>query len=153
MFNMKGEVVGIASYILSESGGFQGLGFAATSNVCKILLIAEPSPWSGIDAIFVSGKLANALNISQAVGLLVQKVTLLSPLGILGIKGGTIPIEYNGEVVLIGGDIILAVNDIPLVNQAKFEQARNSFSELKKGDSFTLIVLRDGRKEKLNGKI
>ena len=39
MFNMKGEVIGIASYILSKSGGFEGLGFAATSNICQTLLL------------------------------------------------------------------------------------------------------------------
>ena len=153
MFNMKGEVVGIASFILSESGGFQGLGFAATSNVCKALLLDDPSPWSGVEAVFISGELANALNVPQGAGMLVQKVTLMSPLGLLGIEGGTIPINIMGESVLIGGDIVISLNGIPLNSEDNFEKARLSFEGLEKDDTFTITVLRSGRKEKLKGKI
>ena len=39
MFNMKGEVIGIVSRIMSQSGGYEGLGFAASSNVTKELLL------------------------------------------------------------------------------------------------------------------
>ena len=39
MFNMQGEVIGIVSSILSFSGGFEGLGFAATSNIAKQMLL------------------------------------------------------------------------------------------------------------------
>lgn len=153
MFNMKGEVVGLASYILSESGGFQGLGFAATSNVCKDLLLDEVTPWTGMEAVLVGGELGSALNIPQNVGLLVQKVTLFSPIGALGIRGGTIPVEYGDEVILIGGDIILAVNGTPLTTEAGIEKVAREFGQLEKGESFTLIVLREGKKHKLKGKV
>ena len=153
MFNMKGEVVGLASYILSESGGFQGLGFAATSNVCKDLLLDEPTPWTGMEAVLIGGELGRALNIPQNVGLLVQKVTLFSPIGALGIEGGSIPVEYNGEIILIGGDIILAVDGTPLTTEAGIEKIADEFSKLKKGESFSLIVWRDGKKHKLKGTV
>ncbi|WP_420581347.1 S1C family serine protease [Reichenbachiella sp.] len=153
MFNMKGEVVGLASYILSESGGFQGLGFAATSNVCKDLLLDEVTPWTGMEAEYVGGELGRALNIPQNVGLLVQKVTLFSPIGALGIRGGTIPVEYNDEVILIGGDIILAVNGTPLTTEAGIEKVALEFGQLKKGESFNILVLREGKKLKLKGTV
>ena len=38
MFNMNGDVVGIASRIYSKSGGFEGIGFAISSNVAKKIL-------------------------------------------------------------------------------------------------------------------
>src|ERR1044072_5366106 len=41
MFNMNGEVVGLVSRILSRSGGFEGLGFAVTSNVVRKLLFCR----------------------------------------------------------------------------------------------------------------
>ena len=41
MFNSKGEVIGISSRILTESGGFQGLGFVVTINTAKQLLALE----------------------------------------------------------------------------------------------------------------
>jgi len=48
MFNMKGEIIGIVSSILSFSGGFEGLGFAASSNIAKTLLTQRGSVWFGI---------------------------------------------------------------------------------------------------------
>ncbi|MGL1889467.1 MAG: trypsin-like peptidase domain-containing protein [Reichenbachiella sp.] len=153
MFNLDGEVIGIASFILSESGGFNGIGFAATSNVCKRLLIDDPTPWSGIEAVFISGELADALNIPQSSGLLVQKVTLFSPLGIIGIQSGTIPFNYNGEDILLGGDVILGMNGIPYTSEANFERARKSIDELEPGEKFTLEVFRDGQRQKIKGKL
>ncbi|MFY0625664.1 MAG: trypsin-like peptidase domain-containing protein [Reichenbachiella sp.] len=149
MFNMKGEIVGIASYILSESGGFQGLGFAATSNVCKELLLDERNAWSGIEGVFITGELANALNVSQGAGLLIQKVAMLSPFGIVGIQGGTIPVDILGETILIGGDVIIAVNKTPLTDEINFEKIRIELEELEPGDTYSVTVLRDGRKEKI----
>ena len=49
MFNMNGEVVGIVSHIFSQSGGFEGLGFAVASNVAEKVLIETKGFWSGID--------------------------------------------------------------------------------------------------------
>ena len=39
MFNMRGEVIGIVSYILSQSGGFEGLGFVASVKTAQELLL------------------------------------------------------------------------------------------------------------------
>ena len=41
MFNMNGEVIGVVSNILTESGGFQGIGFASSSNITKELLFEK----------------------------------------------------------------------------------------------------------------
>jgi len=41
MFNMNGEVVGIVSHILTESGGFEGIGFVVSSNVAVKLFIEK----------------------------------------------------------------------------------------------------------------
>lgn len=74
MFNMSGEVVGIVSYILTKSGGFGGLGFAATSNVVRRLLLAEKSPWTGVEAYLLSDNLARFFNVPQPYGVPVQRV-------------------------------------------------------------------------------
>ena len=50
VFNSKGEVIGIASRILTVSGGFQGLGFAVAVNTAKQLMALEDRPWIGIEA-------------------------------------------------------------------------------------------------------
>src|SRR5260221_5306534 len=49
MFDMKGEVIGLVSYNLSQSGGSEGLGFALTSKVASQLMIGERSFWSGVN--------------------------------------------------------------------------------------------------------
>ncbi|MCZ6855542.1 MAG: trypsin-like serine protease, partial [Gammaproteobacteria bacterium] len=63
MFNLKGEVVGIVSYILTQSGGFEGIGFVVTSNTARQALFENPMFWSGLEGILVQGVLAKALNL------------------------------------------------------------------------------------------
>ena len=74
MFNMKGEVIGIVSFILSQSGGFEGIGFAVTSNVAKHELLGAQPFWFGLTFEPVVGEVANIFNVPQDMGLLVQKV-------------------------------------------------------------------------------
>jgi len=119
MFNTKGEVVGIVSYILSQSGGFEGIGFAASSNIAKDLLIDNHAMWTGIDGKVISGDLAKILNLPQPEGLLVQKVVLLSPMGLMGVKGGSFKVAIDNEEVFLGGDVILAINGVQLATSPK----------------------------------
>jgi len=104
MFNMKGEVIGIVSYILSESGGFQGLGFAATTNMATKLLLEEKGIWFGVDGILLSGGLARIFNLPQDGGILIQKVADLSPGALMGMKGGIYNMDLEGEKIIVGGD-------------------------------------------------
>jgi len=146
MFNMQGEVIGIVSNILTESGGFQGIGFAATSNLAKILLLETKMFWSGIETKPIAGKMAEIFNLPQKSGLLVQKVVKTSPLGIIGLKGGEIEMIIDNQKVLVGGDIILAFNGIriedsdeALLSIAKMIEVRES------NDPIELTVLRAGK--------
>ena len=110
LFNSNGEVVGIASSILTVSGGFQGIGMAVTSNTVKSLLSFEDRPWIGIEGVFLkSEELAKLFNLNLTGGLLVQKVAQSSPANRAGIKGGYIPANIGGKEILFGGDIILKV--------------------------------------------
>jgi serine protease Do len=114
MFNKNGKVVGIVSYILSQSGGSEGLGFAISINTAKELLLNQNSIWTGLEAYLVSGALASALNVPQEAGLLIQRVANDSPGEKLGLKPGKIPVKVAGERILIGGDIVLEVEGIPI---------------------------------------
>jgi len=119
MFNMKGEVVGIVSFILSESGGFEGMGFAASINVAKEILFEQKSFWTGIDGYFLTGELAKALNVPQEAAILIQRVAQDSPGEQLGLKPGNMLVKIGEQEVVIGGDIILAVEDIPFSTDAE----------------------------------
>ena len=87
MFNLSGEVVGIVSQILTRSGGFEGIGFAATSKMARQLLFDQKMFWSGLEGIVIERDLARALNLPQRAGFLVQRVAQGSPAS----RGGSAP--------------------------------------------------------------
>src|SRR2546428_14066573 len=97
LFNMKGEVIGIVSHILSHSGGSEGLGFAVTSKVARQLL-EQKSFWSGLGGFMLSGDMAQVFNPPPpGVGLLVQRVAAGSPAERMGLKAGTTRASIGDE--------------------------------------------------------
>ncbi len=113
MFNSQGEVIGIASQILTVSGGSQGLGFVVAINTIKQLLALEERSWMGIESIyFTREQLAVLLNLELETegALLVQRVAKGSPAEKAGIRGGAIPVLMLGQEILLGGDLILALD-------------------------------------------
>ncbi|MDW7691986.1 trypsin-like peptidase domain-containing protein [Flammeovirgaceae bacterium SG7u.111] len=153
MFNMKGEVIGIVSYILSESGGFEGLGFAATSNMATKLLLEEQSVWWGTEMQILQGATAKMLNVPQEYGLLVQKVVPISPAGVLDLRGGSIKANIEGTDLLLGGDIIIAINGIRFSNKNSLLEAEKTLRGLKKGDEVSVEILREGKIQTLQGEL
>ncbi|MFQ5973668.1 MAG: hypothetical protein ACE5Q3_15175, partial [Alphaproteobacteria bacterium] len=90
-------MIGIASRIISQSGGFQGLGFAVAINTAKQLLALEDRIWIGIEAIFLDGdQLAGLMNLNVPGGLLVQRVTRGSPAERAGLRGGSLEARIDG---------------------------------------------------------
>ena len=65
MFNMKGEVVGIVSHIISKSGGSEGLGFVVTANTAKQLLLERRAVWGGLEFIPLTPDLTALLNVPR----------------------------------------------------------------------------------------
>lgn len=146
MFNMDGEVIGIVSHITTETGGFQGIGFAATSNIASFLMLENKTPWSGADVVVLTGDLAREFDLPQASGLLVQRVVFSSPLGRKGIEGGDTLEMIGGQQLITGGDIILKINDITfdVTDEALNELAIFVQNNLE-GSNFDLTILRDGQ--------
>jgi len=56
--------------------------------------------------------MARIFNLPQESGLLVQRVVKVSPFGILGIQDGDTEITINNEKIIVGGDVILSINDV-----------------------------------------
>ena len=145
MFNMAGEVIGIVSQILSTSGGFQGVGFAVTSNVARKLLLNKKSFWTGIDGYLLTNELARILNVPQSAGLLVMRAAENSPASDLRLIAGTIPTNIGGAELVVGGDIILEVAGIQIVEDWKtLDAMQTALGNLQTGEKFTLKVLRAG---------
>ena len=151
LLNQRGEVIGIVSHITSESGGSEGLGFAASSNMARDMLLDTPPVWLGADFVMLSEEMAEALNAGQKSGMLVQKVSKDSLAEKLGIKGGYIPAEIGGVEVLLGGDIITSINDREVKGtEAGLRQLFRDYRRVKPGDKIAISVLRRGQPVELS---
>ncbi|MCK5780980.1 MAG: trypsin-like peptidase domain-containing protein [Flavobacteriales bacterium] len=144
MFNKKGEVVGIISSILSRSGGFEGVGFASTSNLVNNLLYKNGRFWFGVDGHFVNGTLAEVLNIPQDAALMISSVTPNSPAYFLGLRGGYLKTTIGKDDFLLGGDIILSIEKTPLDNIENISNIWGLLKNKKKGDKISFSILRSG---------
>ncbi len=149
MFNMNGEVIGIVSHILSESGGFEGLGFASSIDIAKDILENKSNRWFGIDAILLDKRMAASLNVPSGGGLLIQRVVRNSPGGQAGFKGGEIIAQIDGREVILGGDIVVSINGIKVVDETSLEKAGLSLNNTDNGGSVTVTLLRSGKEEKI----
>jgi len=145
MFNMAGEVIGIVSHILSKSGGFEGLGFAVTSDTAKQLLLEEHAFWTGFEGSALAGPLAGIFNLPQPFGVLVEQVADNSPASRLGLRPGAVQARIGAQEFLLGGDIILSVMDIPLTQSDEtYRQIQAQLRCVDPGGTITASVLRMG---------
>ncbi len=145
LFNMKGQVVGIASRIYTNSGGFEGIGFAMSSNVAKKLLMEEPGLWGGMESVLLDGPLAEVLNLPQEAGLLVTSLSSKGAAGELGLKGGYIKANINGLDLVLGGDIILEIAGIKISDVNSLFLIRQKIRQISPGQEITMTILRNGK--------
>jgi 2-alkenal reductase len=120
LLDLAGQVVGITTAIIANS---QGLGFAIPSVVLARelpMLVATGHynlhPYFGFSVVSMNLYLAEAMNTTITRGVLVEQVTPNSPAAEAGLRGGTVQAEVYGQQVLLGGDIIVAVNGTPVNN-------------------------------------
>jgi S1-C subfamily serine protease len=146
MFNMSGDIIGIASHIQTQSGGSQGLGFTVTSEAVKQLLLNRGHFWSGIEIFPLDPRLASIFHLPQSNGILVQRVARESLAYKVGLKAGSIKAEIEGREVLLGGDIILSINGKAFDSQQAIEAIMQSIKEIKPGSVIELTVWRKGNK-------
>jgi serine protease Do len=154
MFSAQGELIGIVSHIKSQSGGSEGLGFAASSNMAKSLLVENPPVWLGADFVLLNEELASAFNAGQKHGMLVQKVTAGSIADRLGINAGIIPTKLGGADILLGGDIILAINGTQVLGTEQgMRQLIRDFRRVHSGDKLVIRVMRRGAEVELSATV
>ena len=145
MFNLRGEVVGVVSYILSQSGGFEGLGFAVSSNVARRLLLGAPSFWTGVDGLLLKGDLARLFNLPQPAGLLIQQVADGSPAAEIGLRPGAIQVRIEEQSILVGGDVVLSIGEIQVTAEPEIQDRVEQYLRtLARGMPITVRVLRGG---------
>lgn len=105
LFDMQGNVVGVASAIFSPSGGSVGVGFAIPSNmarqvVAQLRQYGEPRRgWMGVRVQAVTGDIADSLGLPSQSGALVAEVTTGGPAARAGIANGDVITQFDGKTV------------------------------------------------------
>ncbi len=102
LFNMRGEVIGVNSAIISPSGGSIGIGFAVPSStaelvVRQILEFGEARRgWLGVRIQTVTPQVAESLGLSRPRGALISALTPGGPAEEGGIERGDVVVEFDG---------------------------------------------------------
>ena len=153
MFSLTGEAIGIVSHIISKSGGSEGLGFVVTMNTARDLLLNQRSFWGGIEGTFVTGELAEILNVPGGAGYLVKTVAKGSPAWNAGVLGGDRTATIGGETIVVRGDVILEVAGVPVKHASDFASIRKRLETMAAGAPIGVSVLRAGQIVKLTGRV
>jgi serine protease Do len=140
LFNMDGDVLGIVSFAVTKSGGSEGLGFAVTVNVARQLLFERRTAWLGIDGILLTGVLQRIFNLREPA-VLVQRIIPGSPAAALGLRGGIAKATVGQRSLIVGGDILLKVQGIPVGSGGR---VRDVLGQLAPGAALTVTILREG---------
>ena len=104
LFDMNGDVIGINTAILGQSGSI-GIGFSIPSNSAKkvinqLIKFGETKRgWLGVRIQYVTKEIADAENLDKPRGALVVSVADGSPSAKGGIKSGDIILEFNGKKI------------------------------------------------------
>lgn len=110
LLNLGGEVIGINTAIVSESGGFEGIGFAIPSNMARVIaddLIKTGKVvrgWLGVSVQDITASLAKSLNLKVLKGALVTDVFKGGAAEKAGIMKGDILISYDGTILESAND-------------------------------------------------
>ncbi len=104
LFNMDGNVIGINTAILGQSGSI-GIGFAIPSNSAQLVIEQlikygeTKRGWLGVRIQTVTKEIAEAEKLKKPYGALVSSVAAGSPSEKGGIKAGDIILEFDGKLI------------------------------------------------------
>jgi S1-C subfamily serine protease len=152
LFNAGGQVIGVNSSILSQSGGNEGVGFAIPINVVKRVapeLIQSGRyrhPQLGVSTIpltDLSPQAKQQLGFQpNQRGLLVEQVTAGAQDA--GVQAGTRRVQLGNQTILVGGDLIVAIDGQPVATGGDL---RGWIEDNKHpGDTTTVSLLRNGQR-------
>jgi serine protease Do len=133
LINARGELVGINTAIFSESGGYQGIGFAVPSNLARhvmddLLKYGEVQRGTipGIMIAPLTTQIAEELGAPNTRGALVNQMTRNSDAYTAGLRPGDIIIEFNGRTVEDASALMRMIADSKVGSAAKLVILRES---------------------------
>jgi len=131
LVNINGEVIGINTFIVSESGGSIGIGFALPIDRVKRITdeIIRNGKVRPVNFSFkvqeITKELASYLNLDKETGVIVVELDSKSPAYKAGLRNSDVITKVKGTPVLSGNDIKLAVADIMIGDEISFEIYRD----------------------------
>jgi serine protease Do len=135
LFNMRGEVIGINTAIISPSGGSIGIGFSVPSEIAigvvkQLMDFGETRRgWLGVRIQPVTDDVAQSLGLASAKGALVAGIIKGGPVDNGSIKAGDVILNFDGK----------AVNEMRDLSRVVAESLV--------GKEVDVIVLRDGKQQ------
>jgi len=148
LLDSQGRVIGVNTAITSESGVNSGVGFAIPVDIVKRVvpeLIDQGRyrhPWLGITGGSITAELVEAADLPVETGVLIYEIEPGSPAEVAGLRGGTRQIVVSNVPLLVGGDIVIAIDEVTV---KRFEDVVNYLaSQTTVGEEVTLTVVRDG---------
>jgi Do/DeqQ family serine protease len=120
LLNLRGEVIGVNAAIASQTGSFEGIGFAIPSNMAGYVaqaLIAHGKverAWLGVSIQDVTPALAQSVGLERPRGGLIAGVVTGGPAEQAGLKPGDVIIAYGGKDIADASDLRNAVAMTPI---------------------------------------
>jgi S1-C subfamily serine protease len=149
LMNWHGEVIGINTMILSSVGQNAGIGFAIPINTAKAVLndlmtlgrVRRPA--LGVRTIPITPELADEIGLPADYGLLIIDVTSGSSAEQAGLRGGTQRAYLGNIPIMLGGDLIVAIDGEKVQDQDDLAQMMNNH---RAGDTVKITIYRSKKK-------
>ena len=133
MINALGELVGINTAIFSETGGYQGIGFAVPSNLARhvmddLLRYGEVQRGTipGISIANLTTQIAEQLGVPNTRGALVNQISPRAEAYEAGLRAGDIITSFNGRTVEDASALMRMLADSKVGTAARLEILRES---------------------------
>ena len=131
LVNMRGDVVGINSAILSRSGGSQGIGFAIPAKLVERILTSlredgeVKRAWLGVQVQPVNQAIADYYELDKPAGVLVARVNEDTPAEKAGLEEGDIIMTVDGKRVDTVSQLRNTISLLPIGHKAELELQRD----------------------------
>jgi S1-C subfamily serine protease len=149
LMNWHGEVIGINTMILSSVNQNAGIGFAIPINTAKAVLndlmtlgrVRRPA--LGVRTIPISADLADEMGLPVDYGLLILQVIPGGAADQAGLQGGTEKAYLGNKLIMLGGDLIVALDGKKVEDEMDLSQMMNSH---RAGDTVKITIYRNKKK-------
>lgn len=153
LLDSNGDVIGINTAILNETGANIGIGFAMPINRAKLMLDVYRErgtfvrPWLGIRPMFVNGELAEYLELPRDGGYLLRDVLDGGSAAQAGLRGADRVVRVGNYRIPVGGDFVTAIDGRKVDSS---DVLRRVMAKKRVGDTVVFDIVRAGRSQKVN---